>query len=137
MNAKPVRPAIPAKAGANLGLALEALSVVMNQVMEYRRIIAEEHVKQETIRAQRDVILAQLANRRETILGVAEMAFSERREVLAEMFATLERAVESGNADLTGQVLGTIVSVAKHSPIGDVQALARELASESYTLDLS
>ncbi|MBP0447269.1 hypothetical protein J8J14_21075 [Roseomonas sp. SSH11] len=119
------------------GLAVEALSVVVKQVVEYRRIVADERVRQEQIRAQRDVVLAQLAMRREILLNAADKVFGERREVLAAMFANLEDAVQAGNAELTGQLLGTIVTFAKQSPLGEVQALARDMASEGYTLDLS
>ena len=125
-------------AGADrVGLAVEALGSLLQQVVEYGKVVACERTKQEQVRAQRDVILAQFSFRRDLLLTVADKVFAERRETLTSMFSNLERAIETGDADTVGQVLGAVVTVVKHSPLADMQALAREIASEDYTLDLS
>ena len=138
MKAKPKGKVVAVMAGANrVGLAVEVLGSLLQQVVEYRKIVAAEQTKQEQIRAQRDAILAQFAFRRDLLLTVADKVFAERRETLTLMFSNLERAIETGDAATVGQVLSAVVIVVKHSPLADIQALAAEISREDYTLDLS
>lgn len=137
MNTKAVR--LVGAAGGKLTPieSAELLKHLVGQVVEYRSIVARERTRQEEIRAQRDVILAEIAARRKLLLDAADQVFREHRETLTEMFGNLECAVEKGDSESVGQVLGGIVALAKHSPLSDVRELAKELSSERFVLNLS
>lgn len=137
MKARGSRPPAVVRGSLTPVMAVEALQQLVGQVIEYRRIVANERVRQEEIRAQRDVILAEIAMRREILLNAADKVFQERRETLGKMFDGLEQAVEKGDSESVGQVLSGIVALAKHSPLADVRALAKDLSSDRFVLDLS
>ena len=120
-----------------VSLAVEAFTSLVREVIRHGETIAVEQTKQEQIRAQRDAILAQFSYRRDVLLAVADKVFTERRETLDRIFSSLEDAIAAGDAAMISQVLSAVVTIVKHSPLADMQALAKEIASESYTLDLS
>ena len=138
VKAKPNGRTVSAAGGPDrVGFAVDTLVSLIREVSRYRETVAAEQTKQEQIRAQRDAILAQFSYRRDVLLSVADKIFGERQETLTRMFTSLEEAIKAGDATTVGQVLGGVVTIMKHSPLADMQALAREIASEDYTLDLS
>lgn len=56
---------------------------------------------------------------------------------MAKMLSSLEQAVEKGGPETVGQVLSSIVVLAKHSPLAEVRDLAAQLSSDRFVLDLS
>ena len=94
---------------------------IQRERTEQTRIQQEARVEVERIHAVRDVVLDYL-----------DRSFDERRENFRQLFERFDAAVQSGNGQLAGTVLESVVKLAESSPFKALKdvAAAREALGE-------
>ena len=121
----PVNPAaIPAEAATN------ALTRLIETHHEYKKIAAQEKTKRAAIEAWKDVRLTELKNQQEILRLYLDSTFKERRQMINGLFETLDKGMETGNLDVIDKAVNGIVSIAKDSPLQQVDKLILSLKND-------
>ncbi|MFP2961404.1 hypothetical protein ACLEPN_27245 [Myxococcus sp. 1LA] len=94
---------------------------IQKEKTEQTRIQMNAHVDVERIRAHRDVLIHYL-----------DRSFDERKENFRQLFERLDTAIASGNTELSGAVLDSVLKLADSSPFKALRDVAatREALSE-------
>ena len=116
---------------------LDALYQVINSVVEYQKTAAVEASRQEDIRAKRDIAVVMIEAQRTIVFDLCEKMFSERSEAFKCMFRGLDEALTSGKTEEVGLYLGSIVTLAKHSPLQEIRQMANDMSQGKFVLDLT
>lgn len=98
---------------------------------EYKKIAAQEKTKREVIGAWRDVRLAELKNQQEILRLYLENTFKERRKMIDGLFEALDKGMEAGNIHVIDTAINGIVSIAKDSPLKQVDNLIAALKNDN------
>ena len=111
----PVKPAvIPVQAASS---AFDHLNEAHH---EYKKIAAVEKTKREAISAWKDVRLAELKNQQEILRAYLEYTFKERHQMIDGLFDALDKGLDTNNSDAISLAINGIVSIAKDSPLQQV-----------------
>ncbi|WP_118848440.1 hypothetical protein [Neisseria meningitidis] len=98
---------------------------------EYKKIAAQEKTKREVIGAWRDVRLAELKNQQEILRLYLENTFKERRKMIDGLLEALDKGMEAGNIHVIDTAINGIVSIAKDSPLKQVDNLIAALKNDN------
>jgi hypothetical protein len=115
---------------------VEGVTNIVTNVTDYLKIAEFEQTKREGIRAQRDVALAELQNRRADFSEMLKYTFQERAIVLQKQFDTLDHALNSGDVVLIQASLQAMVNVIQTSPFKDIAEMQKQLSSKDFVLRL-
>jgi soluble cytochrome b562 len=101
--------------------ALEGMKMVLDAYQENRGVIETEKTKRAEIDAQKEVELERLRGQRAILETYLKESFAERKMMINGMFDALDKGIDSGNLELIQQSLGAIVTIAKESPLAQLQ----------------
>lgn len=102
---------------------IEGLKMVVEVHKENHRVTEIETTKRKQIQAYKEVELAKIKSQRKILEQYFEGIFSERKLMINGMFDALDKGIETNNLDLIQQSLGSVVAIAKESPLAGVQNL--------------
>ena len=102
---------------------MDGLKIVVEAYKENHRVSEIETTKREQIQADKKVKLAKIKSQRKILEQYLEGIFSERKLMINKMFDALDKGIERDNSDLIQQSLGSVVDIARESPLAGVQNL--------------
>ncbi len=95
--------------------------VVINQlaghVKEWQQIKEQEKTNRNEISAKRDFLIENIRAEKEKFLKTLELNYKERAEVYKNSFATLDKALESGNVEVASFAMNAIIEQIKNNPL--------------------
>lgn len=118
---------IPTPNGNPASTCSDACTSVLQSFLEYKKISEGEKTKREYIQAHRDVALARIQSHRETLEKYLTETFAERRLVISQMFDALDKGIETGNDQVIGMAMQSIVETIKVSPLQGVQTVMNQI----------
>ena len=74
--------------------------------------------------------LTELENQKEILRSYLEETFKERRYMIDGLFEALDKGIEANNLDVINGAIGGIISVAKESPLQQVDKLVLSLQND-------
>jgi hypothetical protein len=83
-----------------------------------------ENTKRAEIRSNERVTLKEIAAKREILMTYLERTFDERRENFAQLFETLDYAIQNGKTELSASTLNSITELGKSSPFKDLASIS-------------
>lgn len=119
--------------------ALTALTHVVSTALDFMKIREEERTKRTVIKATEQVRVRQFRAAEETLKLYFDQVFAERERISADLFARLDRAFESGDAQMVTAVIGGIVGLAQSSPLaglGDFGKFWKQLGTPEDPVEL-
>lgn len=106
------------------GLApLDAANIftqVVTAYSEMKQVSAQEATKRREIEADERVQLAQIHAQQALLLDYLDKSFAERADNFRNLFRQVDAAQERGDSAVVGQLLESVVDLAKTSPFGDL-----------------
>lgn len=115
---------------------LGAVRSFFDEINEFNRIREDGKTRRTEIRAQRDVLLANIQAKREVVLHVLEHTFNERSDALRNSYSLLNDAIKKGDSDLAENLIGNIYGLVKSSPLGGLEQIRAALSNEGSPLQL-
>lgn len=100
--------------------AFGALRQIVDVVRESLLIHEAESTKREKLRTYRETEVARIEASERILREYFDRVFAERRETHAQLFASLNLALASGDVTAIQTVVGGIVEVARTSPLGSI-----------------
>lgn len=116
--------------------ALKALGEVANDTVKY---VANQETRQEEIRAQRDVAIAQIRATSECIKTYLDKTFDERSAIFGKQFEVVDEALRTGNTEMLAMSLQSINALAAQSPfksLADIGQVKQALTSGNTEWDI-
>lgn len=116
--------------------ALGALVEVAADTIKY---VENQKTKQEEIRAQRDVAIAQINATSDLIKAYLDKTFDERKEIFNKQFEVVDEALRTGNNQMLAISLQSINSLAAQSPfknLSDINEVKAALSNEDTVWDI-
>ena len=110
--------------------ALEGLKMLVNAKSENHKITQEETTKRKNINAVRDVEIERIQAQKDVLKTYLEGIFSERKYMIEEMFDKLNKGIENDNLELIQMSMSSIVSIAKESPLKQVESLVNDFKND-------
>ena len=110
--------------------ALEGLKIFAEVVKENKKITEIETTKREEILAIKEVEIKKIEAQKEILKTYFEGIFAERRYMIEEMFERLDKGIENNNAELIQLSMHSIVSIAKESPLKQVESLMNDFKND-------
>ena len=102
---------------------IEGLKIVVEAHKENHRVTEIETTKRKHIQAYKEVELAKIKSQRKILEQYFKGIFAERKLMINGIFDALDKGIETNNLDLIQQSLGSVVDIAKESPLAGVQNL--------------
>lgn len=122
-------PADPAQLAA-------AVSQVVTAYKEWKIVHEQETTKREAIGAQRDALVEKIRADRDVLVGFLKGRFEQQGNALDGLFTRLDTALATGNPDLVGPALNSIVETVKASPLGDLATLDQRMKDNTFSFVL-
>jgi len=97
--------------------------MLINVYKENYKVTEIETTKREEIQASKEIELEKIKSKRIILEQYFEGIFSERKLMINKMFDALDKGIETNNLELIQQSLGSIVAIAKESPLAGIQSL--------------
>jgi hypothetical protein len=119
--------------------ALDALTRMVQSTTEYLRIREEETTKRDRLQTYADLEMQKIRAAESILSDYFGQVFRERRQVVDDLLARYDAAVESRDPQLAQTALQGIVDVAKESPLkdlGDLGQIRKALDDESHVWEL-
>ena len=110
--------------------ALEGLTLLVKAKSENHKVSQEEKTKRENIKANSDIEIEKIQSQKEVLKIYFEGVFSERRYMIEKMFDNLDKGIENDNLELIQMSMSSIVSIAKESPLKQVEALVSDFRND-------
>jgi len=107
-------------------MLLKSMQMLQDTYKENHRVTEEETTKRIGIEAEKEVHLRIISSQKAILEQYLEGIFSERKEMIHHMFEVLDKGIETNNMELVQQGLGSIIAVAKESPLAGVQKLLND-----------
>lgn len=111
--------------------AADGLKMVYDAYIENKRIQETESTKRHEISARKEVDLERIKSQTKILEIYLENTFAERKVVISGMFMSLDKAIETNNQELIQQSLGSIVAIAKESPLAGIQNLVSDFNDDN------
>lgn len=105
--------------------AFAALKELVTAASEYGRIREEEQTKRAAIAAAEHVQIDRIQTAERILRLYFERVFAERKQTSDEMFARLDRAMDSGDPQVVHAVVRGIVDLAQNSPLAGLDDFGR------------
>lgn len=106
--------------------AYEGLKMLVEAYQENVRISEIERAKREEIQALKEVEIEKIRKNAKILKKFLDESFKERRENFDKFFNSLDKALEQNNIEAIATIAGSIVDIAKTSPL--IQAQKQLLA---------
>ena len=106
--------------------ALKGVKMLFDAVVENQKIAEEERTKRHSITAMKEFEIEKIQAQKEVLKDYFEKTFAERRINFDKMFDALDKGIESNNSELMQLALGSIVEIAKDSPLAQVEKLKND-----------
>lgn len=107
--------------------AFEGLIIMFADVVkENHKVTEEETTKRHNITAMKEFEIEKIQAQKEVLKDYFEKTFAERRINFDKMFDALDKGIESNNLELIQLSLGSIVEIAKDSPLKQVEKLRND-----------
>lgn len=106
--------------------ALDGLKIFADVVRENHKVTEEEITKRDNITAMKEFEIEKVKAQKEVLKDYFEKTFAERRINFDKMFDALDKGIESNNLELIQLSLGSIVEIAKDSPLKQVEKLRND-----------
>jgi hypothetical protein len=106
--------------------AYEGLKMLVEAYQENVRISEIERTKREEIQALKEVEIEKIRKNAKILKKFLDESFKERRENFDKFFNSLDKALEQNNIEAIATIAGSIVDIAKTSPL--IQAQKQLLA---------
>lgn len=116
--------------------AASAFNNIIDKYVEYKKFQEEQITKRVEIEAKRDVAIESIRSQKEIVMFTLTNIFKERGASLEKMFETLDKGIETNNADIINAALSGIVSVIKKCPFESFNDFNAKLSSGQHLLDL-
>lgn len=100
--------------------AADVLTQVVTAYSEMKQVSTQEATKRREIEADERVQLAQIHAQQALLLDYLDKSFAERADNFRELFRQVDAARERGDSAIMGQLLESVVDLAKTSPFGDL-----------------
>lgn len=100
--------------------AANVLTQVVAAYSEMKQVSTQEATKRREIEADERVQLAQIHAQQALLLDYLDKSFAERADNFRELFRQVDAAQERGDSAVVGQLLVSVVDLAKTSPFGDL-----------------
>lgn len=123
-------------AAANPAQLVAALRHLTDACHEWAIIREQERTKRAGIEAQRDVFIEKIRSDREVLVSHLRGRFEQQGRALDGLFQALDTALVSGNPDLVGMMLTSIVETVKISPLGDMATLDQRMKDNNFSFVL-
>ena len=120
-------------AGSAVFDAVAILNQIVDAAQDYLTVREVEATKQATIRARKEVDLEEIHAKSDLFMTYLSRSFDERQKNFAELFAALDKAMQSGGD--VALVLGAITTLAASSPfkdLHDIDLVRRNLADPDH-----
>jgi hypothetical protein len=121
-------PAVP------LNTVGSSLHLLVTAYQDYQRIAEEQKTKRAAIAAWERVRTEELRQQRTLLETYFTGVFEERRHVIEGFFATLDRAIDSGNDALLTQSISGILAVARQSPLAEAAQLLEAMRNPNVNV---
>lgn len=108
---------------ANTLDAKTAFQGLLDSYNQYQSTKQREITNREGIRADRDKELARIKAQKEILELYLKEMFAERRVMLDQTFRALDKGLESGNLAIIEMSLGSILQIAKQSPLAEARQM--------------
>lgn len=115
-------------AGARVFSALDgftALNDIVEAAQEYFTLHETESTKRAQIAAAEKAEVARIKAAENVLREYFQQIFAERRANFDALFGTLDKAIAEGDGTTVNAVLGSIVDIAKTSPIAELGDLTQ------------
>ena len=114
----------------------EATQRLVDACKEWAIVKEQETTKRQAITAQRDAALEKIRADREVLVTFLKGHFDAQGAALDGLFKGLDTALASGNPDLVGPILTSIVQTVKTSPLGDLLTMEKRMKDGSFEFTL-
>jgi hypothetical protein len=121
-------PAVP------LNTVGSSLQMLVTAYQDYQRIAEEQKTKRAAVAAWERVRTEELRQQRTLLETYFTGVFEERRHVIEGFFATLDRAIDSGNDALLTQSISGILAVARQSPLAEAAQLLEAMRNPNVNV---
>jgi len=111
--------------------AFEGFNILLNIVEKNHKVTEEETTKRINITAMKEFEIEKVQAQKEVLKDYFEKTFAERRINFDRMFDALDKGIESNNLELMQLSLGSIVEIAKDSPLKQVEKLRSDFHNPS------
>lgn len=118
--------------------ALGAFNQIVGFLRETIQTHETESTKRENLKTYREIQIARIKASEEALHYYLDRTYEERHETHKRLFESLNVAVAAGNVPAMQAVLGSIVEVARTSPladIGNIGELQRAMADPNTTFE--
>lgn len=119
--------------GSTVFDAVAILNQIVDAAQDYLTVREVESTKQATIRARKEVDLKEIHAKSDLFMTYLHRSFDERQKNFAELFAALDKAMQSGGD--VALVLGSITTLAASSPfkdLHDIDLVRKNLADPDH-----
>lgn len=119
--------------------ALAALTQLVHAARESIEIHETESTKREKLRTYRETEVRRIKSSEKVLKEYFDRMFAERAETHKKLFASLDVALDSGDASALQTIVGSIVEVARTSPlagIGNIAELKRAMEDPDAVFEL-
>lgn len=104
--------------------AMRVFNDIRTSVDEYVLVIQNEATKRAEIRATADATIEHIHAQHDLLVSYLQLAHDERAKLFSGLFKSLDKAMEIGDAQIVGDLLGSITDIAKKSPFADLKDIA-------------
>lgn len=121
------------KAAKNVGpeQALEGLKILIQAQAENHKVTQIEETNRLRITKNAEVQIAAIQAQKELVQSYLQQQFSERRLVIDNLFNALDKGIEQNKPELIAQCIGSIVDIAKESPLKSAMQLIQDIKDDS------
>jgi hypothetical protein len=102
---------------------VDGMKMLIDAYQENHKVSETEKTKREQIQAESRIEVEKIQAQRAVLETYFENIFSERKLMINGMFDALDKGIEANNIELIQQSLGSIVSIAKESPLKGIQKM--------------
>jgi hypothetical protein len=103
---------------------VQCLNDIVQAWTDYLKIAEEEKTKRRDIEAREKVDLAEIKEKRDSLIEYLERSFDERANNFQSLFQIVDQAMLSGDNQQLGLALYAIVELAKSNPFKELAALS-------------
>jgi len=103
--------------------ALDGLKMLYDVYKENHKVSEIENTKRSNIQALKEVEIEKIKSQKEILKEYFENVFEERKNNFENLFDLLDKGIDSNNSSLIEQSLNAIITIAKDSPLNQINKL--------------
>ncbi|MEN9207040.1 MAG: hypothetical protein Q6L50_10950 [Gloeomargarita sp. GMQP_bins_120] len=129
----------PPNAPAALSNLLSLVHGLVAAYQDYQNLYEREVTRRQQIAAWEKAVLAEIATKRQLLLGYLEQVLAERRQICQVLLTQIDCAVARGDNEQLPALLQTLITLAQNAPfkdLGDLQKVQAQLANPDHVWEL-